>query len=224
MAYVEARMRVKGKQYEISVDVDEALKLKKGAGNVHAALNSDAIYHDIHKGTKVSNDQLMEAFGTTDVYTIATKIIKDGEVQKPQEFRDAEREARIRQVIDLLLRNAVDQHGKPYTEERLRRAIDEVHFNFDKRAPEAQMHDLIHKLKEIIPIKVETKRIKIIIPAQYTGHIYGLLKDYKESEDWQGNGDLVAIIAIPAGMQIDFFEKLNAATHGAVQSEELDAH
>jgi len=61
----------------------------------------------------------------------------------------------------------------------------------------------------------------LIIPAQYTGQVYGLFKDYKESEDWLPNGSLQVIINMPAGMQIDFYEKLNSITHGAVHSEEL---
>ena len=47
------------------------------------------------------------------------------------------------------------------------------------------------------------------------------MKDKKEREDWLSNGDLQAIMNVPAGMQIDFYEKLNNITHGAVVSEEL---
>jgi ribosome maturation protein SDO1 len=83
------------------------------------------------------------------------------------------------------------------------------------------MAELVAKLQPIIPIRIETKRISLTIPARFTGQVYGLLKDYKESEDWLANGDLKAIINIPAGMQLDFYDKLNAITHGAVLSEEL---
>jgi ribosome maturation protein SDO1 len=221
MANVEARFKVKGKEFEISVDVDEALKVKDGEGDVSRALNSDAIYYDLKKGTRASEDDLKDSFGTTDVYEIARKIMTSGEIQKPQEYRDAEREARVKQVVDLILRNALDQHGKPYTEERIKRAIEEVHFSFDNRPAEAQMPELIHKLREILPIKIETKKVKLIIPATYSGQVYGLLKDYKESEEWLSNGDLQVILNIPAGMQIDFYEKLNGITHGAVVSEEM---
>ena len=161
------------------------------------------------------------AFGTTEAYEIARQIIVKGEVQKTQEFRDAEREAKIKQVIQLILRNAIDQHGRPYTEERIKRALDEARVNIDNRAPEQQVTGIIEKLKTVIPIKLETKRIKLIIPAQYTGQVYGLLKDYKESEEWLANGNLEAVIQIPAGMQMDFYEKLNHSTHGAVQSQDL---
>ena len=221
MAQVTARMKVKGKHYEILVDLDEALKVRTGKGDIISALKSTAVYYDMKKGTSASNADLTDAFGTTDLYQIATKIVTSGEVQKNQEFRDAEKEARIKQVIHLIIRNAVDQNGRPYTEERLKRAIEESHYSFDNRPAEQQMAAVIEKLKTIIPIKIETKRIKLTIPAQHTGAVYGLLKDYKESEDWLSNGSLAVIINIPAGMQIDFYEKLNHITHGSVQSEEV---
>ena len=221
MATVEARIKVKGKQFEISVDLDEALKVKAGKGNVSAALNMPAIYTDAKKGNAASKDELNAFFDTDNVLVIAEMIMKKGEIQKNQEFRDAEREKKIKQVIDLILRNAVDQHGRPYTEERIRKAIGEVHFNFDNRPAEQQMPELIAKLATVIPIKVETKKIKLTIPARYSAQVYGMLKDYKESEEWLSNGDLQVIMNIPSGLQIDFYDKINSVTHGAVTSQEM---
>lgn len=221
MPNVEARMRVKGKEFAISVDLDEALKVRVGTGNVAAALNSPAIYTDLKKGLAASKAELDYAFDTSDANLIAETIMKKGEIQKNQEFRDAEREKRVKQVVDLILRNAVDQHGRPYTEERIRKAIGEVHFNFDHRPADQQMPELLTKLATIIPIRVETKRVKLTIPARFSGTVYGMLKDYKESEEWKGNGDLEVVMNIPSGMQVDFYDKLNSVTHGAVMSEEL---
>lgn len=221
MVTVLAKLKVKNKHFEISVDFDEAMKVKNGTGLITRALNSQGIYYNAKEGSVASNADLMDAFQTQDVNAIATTIIQRGELQKPQEFRDAEREARVKQVISMLIRNAVDQNGRPYTEDRLKRAVQEVHFNFDSRPAEKQMADLLEKLKTVIPIRVETKRIKLIIPARFSGQVYGMLKDYKESEDWLANGDLQTIINIPAGLQLDFYDKLNGVTHGAVISEEL---
>ena len=222
MATVEARIKVNGKHFEISVDLDEALKVKAGTGNVSSALNMPSIYTDLKKGFAASKAELNAAFDTEDVYKIAEMIMKKGEIQKNQEFRDAEREKKVKQVIDLILRNSVDQHGRPYTEERIRKAINEVHFNFDNRPAEAQMPELITKLATVIPIKVETKKVKLIIPARFSAQVYGMLKDYKESEEWLGNGDLQVIMNIPSGMQIDFYDKLNSVTRGAVVSQEMN--
>lgn len=221
MPKVTARIKIKNKHYEIHVDLEEALKVKEGKGNVAGALQSPNIFYDLKKGTLASSSDLKDAFGTTEIYEIARTIITKGEIQKTQEYRDEEKEKKIKQVINLIIKNAVDQHGRPFTEERLKSAINQVHFNFDNRSAEQQMPDLLKKLKEIIPIKIETKKIKLIIPARFTGQVYGILKDYKESEDWLANGDLQVTMNIPPGILIDFYERLNSITHGAVQSEEL---
>ncbi|MBU0467242.1 MAG: ribosome assembly factor SBDS [Nanoarchaeota archaeon] len=221
MTNVEARIRIKEKHYEINVDLNEALKVKSGEGNITLALQSPQIYYDLKKGTVASQSDLQSAFGTIDIYEIAKQIIQKGEVQKTQEYRDEEREKKIKQVISLLLQNATDQNSRPCTEERIKAAINEVHFNFDSRPAEKQMADLVKKLKEVIPIKIETKRIKLIVPAQYTGQLYGALQEYKESEEWLSNGNLQVILNIPAGLVMDFYDKINSIAHGAIQSEEL---
>ncbi|MBM3230215.1 ribosome assembly factor SBDS [Candidatus Pacearchaeota archaeon] len=220
-AKVLARYKVKSTMYEIQVDLDEALKVQAGKGNIQAALDMPKIYSDLKKGQVASQDQLTNAFNTTDVYAIATTIIQKGEVQKNQDFRDAEREAKVKQVIQLILKNAVDQHGRPYTEERIKRALEEAKAHIDNKPAEQQLTGILDKLKLVIPIKLDTKRIKLTIPAQYSGQVYGLIKDFKESEDWLANGSLQAVLNIPAGMQLDFYDKLNGITHGAVQSEEV---
>ncbi|RLE44037.1 ribosome assembly factor SBDS [Candidatus Woesearchaeota archaeon] len=221
MPNVEARIKIKGKQYEISVDLDEALNVQKGEGDITLALQSPNIFYDLRKGTHASQEDLQNAFHSIDIYEIAKHIITKGEVQKTQEYRDEAREETKKQVINLLLQNSVDQRGNPYTEERLSSAIKEVTHNFDNRPAEKQMQEILQKLKEIIPIKIEVKRIKLIIPAQFTGQVYGVVQDYKESEEWLPNGNLEVILNIPAGLSIDFFDKINSLTHGAVQSEEL---
>jgi len=221
---VTARIKIKGKLYEINVDLDEALKVKEGKGDITSALTTPCIFSDIKKGTKASEKDLKEAFETTDVYEIAKKIIISGEVQKTQEYREAERELKVNKVINLLIKNAVDQNGRPYTEERMRRLLEEAHCSIDNRPPEQQIHDIVEKLQKIAPIKIEIKRIRLIIPSRFVGQAYGMLKEIKESEEWLPNGDLEAIIKIPAGMQIDFFDKLNSIAHGLIKSEELPSN
>lgn len=221
MVIVVAKYKVKSKTFEVSVDFDEALKVQRREGDITKALNSSQIFYNAKEGSTASQKDLMDAFQTSELYAVATTIIQRGELQRPQEFRDAERENRIKQVVTLLVRNAVDQHGRPYTEDRLRKALQEVHYSFDARPADKQMLDVLEKLKTVIPIRIETKRIRLRIPARFSGHVYGLLKEVKESEAWLANGDLETVIAIPAGMQLDFYDKLNSVTHGAVMSEEI---
>ncbi|MEK6888697.1 MAG: ribosome assembly factor SBDS [Nanoarchaeota archaeon] len=221
MAKVVARIKVNGKHFEIHVDLDAALKVREGKGDIMSAVDVPKVFTDVNKGMVASNAELENSFNTTDFYEIAKRIITKGEVQKTQEFRDSEREAKIKQVITILIKNCSDQHGRPYTEERIQRALKEAHINIDNKPAEQQISGIVQSLQKVIPIKIDLKRIKITIPAQYTAQTYSLLKDYKESEDWLANGALECILNIPAGMQIDFYDKLNKITHGAVQSQDL---
>jgi ribosome maturation protein SDO1 len=221
MVHVTARIKAKGKHFEIDVNLDEALKVRQGKGDLTAALVAPRVFTDLKKGLAASNADLIECFGTTDAYEIAKHIITKGEVQKTQEFRDTERENKVKQLIQLIIKNAVDQHGRPYTEDRIKRAIEEAHYSIDNKPAEQQVVPLVDSLKKIIPIKLDIKKVVLTIPAQYAAQVYGLLKDFKQSEDWLANGSLKAVLNIPAGMTMDFYDKLNNITHGTVQSEDF---
>ena len=58
---------------------------------------------------------------------------------------------------------------------------------------------------------------------QYTGKAYGVARNFGvlEREDWQTDGSWIGIIKIPAGMQTDFYDKLNDITKGNVETRIL---
>jgi len=124
-----ARIKKAGKHFEIIVDLDEALKFKKGESNFIEA-EGDRIFTDSKKGQVPSEKDLKEAFGTTDINEIVKKIVKGGEVQTTQEHRDAEQEKKFRQIVDFISRNAIDpQSGNPITSERIKNAIEQSKVN-----------------------------------------------------------------------------------------------
>ena len=103
MANVEAKLSLKGKRYEVLVDVDKAVQLKKGIPvSMDNVLAINEVFSDVKKGIKLSKNDLKDAFGTEDVKVIAEKIIKNGEVNIPLEMRKAEQENKVKQVVDFL--------------------------------------------------------------------------------------------------------------------------
>ncbi len=222
MVNVEARLKVKGKEYQILVDADKALDFKKGQGIIEEVLAIDEIFSDYKKGLKVSREELENAFGTSDVKEIASKIVKEGEIVLPTEYRNKERENKLKQMIDFLSKNSIDSTtGTPISEMRIKEAIEQAGINIDNKPIEQQVGKVVEKLRQIIPIKLETKKLKIIVPAVHTGKVYGLLKEYSEKEEWLNNGDLQVILNIPSGIQMEFYDKLNAITHGSCIVEEI---
>tara|TARA_Y100000034_G_scaffold130603_1_gene189430 strand:+ start:1201 stop:1875 length:675 start_codon:yes stop_codon:yes gene_type:complete len=221
MTQTLARIKQSGKNFEIIVDLDDALKFKKDE-----VLSIDAegnkIFSDSKKGQIASGSDLKKAFGTEDIDTITKKIIKNGEVLLTQEHRDEEHEKKFKQVVDFLTNNSIDsQTGNPHTAERIKSALEQAHVNIKNTPVENQISDILLEISKIIPIKIETKKVKITIPAVHTGKVYGIINQYKEEEKWLDNGDLEVIVSVPAGIIMDFYDKLNGVTHGSAITEEI---
>jgi len=221
MTNVLARLKTKGKNFEVLVDLDKALEFKKNGGDISQVLLSDEVVSDVKKGLRVPDEDLEECFGTLDLNTIAEKIIKQGEVQLPAEYKNKERGEKVKQVIDFLTKNAVDpQTDKPHTSSRIEQSLQQAGINVENKPIDQQIKKIVEKLQEILPIKIETKKLSIKIPAQHTGKAYGLINEYKEKEEWLDNGDLSILVKIPSGLQMEFYDKLNSITHGSAIVEE----
>ena len=221
MAQTLARIKKAGKNFEIIVDLDDSLKFKKGEISFIEA-EGDKVFTDSKKGQVPSSDDLSDAFGTTNVQEIVETIVKSGEIQLTQEHRGAEQEQKFKQVVDFLATNAIDPQTKnPHTPERIKNALEQAHVNVKNIPIENQIKEIVAEVSKIIPIKLETKKVKITIPAIYTGKAYGVITQYKEEEKWLDNGDLQVIVAVPSGIIIDFYDKLNSVTHGAALTEEI---
>jgi len=159
-----ARIKQKGKNFEIIVDLDGALNLKKGQGSISEVLQTDKIFSDSKKGFHASESDLKECFGTIDVYEISEKIIKNGEILSTKEYRDEEREKKLKQIVELLSKNTVNpQTGNPHTPERIKSALEEAHVNIKNLPIDQQINEIVEAVNRIIPIKIETKKIKITI-------------------------------------------------------------
>ncbi|MBU3924298.1 MAG: ribosome assembly factor SBDS [Nanoarchaeota archaeon] len=221
MAQTTARIKRDGKHFEILVDLDEALKVKRGEGDLVLAVLTDAIFHNLKSGEHVSDEDLEKNFGTTDVMKVAEKIIKSGEVVLPTEYLHKEHDAKYKQVVDFLVRNAMSPEGRPYTPDRIMKALSEANVNVKNKSVESQVEEILDQLSKVLPIKVERKRVRLVIPAIHSGKAYGIVKEFMKTEDWKNNGDLEVVVEVPAGLIMDFYDRINSSTQGSVLSEEI---
>jgi len=221
MTNTTARIKRDGKHFEILVEMEEALKVKKDEGNLNAAVLTDAIFYNLKAGEHASEEDLKKAFGTSDTTAVAEKIIKEGEIIRTTESIKKEHEQKYKQVVDFLSKNAVSPEGIPYTPDRISKALKEAHINIKNKPIESQIGEITDKLSKVLPIKIEMKKVKLTIPAAHTGKAYGVVKEFMIKEDWMNNGDLQVIVEMPAAMIFDFYDKVNSATHGSVLSEEI---
>ncbi|PJC45413.1 ribosome assembly factor SBDS, partial [Candidatus Pacearchaeota archaeon CG_4_9_14_0_2_um_filter_30_8] len=184
MTQTTARLRRNGMDFEVLVDLDDALKFRKGQTD-YLTVDGDRVFSNIKRGDVAAKNDLEIAFKTTDPNEIGKIIVKSGEVLVDQDHRDEDRERKVKQVVDFLSKNAVDpQTGNPITPERIKSAIEQAHVAIKNVSIESQIKEIMDKLSVVIPIKIETKRIKITIPAIQTGKAYGLVTQYKEKENW----------------------------------------
>lgn len=223
MSQTTARLSKQGKHFEILVDLEEALKVKKNqGGDVARAVITQVVFYNIRSGEQASTADLVKNFGTDDFIAVCEKIIKNGEIELPEAFVKQERDVKYKQVVDFIVKNAVSPEGRPYTPDRIMRSLEEAHVNVKNRPVSEQAEEIIEQLKKILPLKIEMKTIRVTVPAQHVGKAYGVVKAYNvDKEDWLSNGDLQATIKLPSAVVFDFYDKLNAVTHGSALSEEI---
>lgn len=217
-----ARLRKGGENFEVLVDCENAIKFRSGKIGIEEALASDFIYKDSKKGEKASEIEMKKIFETSDKKKIAEIIVKSGEIHVTAEHKAKLREEKKKRLVELIHRNAIDSKtGLPHPPRRIEAAMEEARVNIDGfKSAEAQLEDILDKIRTVLPIKFVKKEIEVIIPARYTGNAYNIVRQFGEilKEDWRNDGSLIMNVEIPGGLQEEFFDKLNGLTHGEVES------
>ncbi len=223
---VIARFESKGEKFELLVDPDLALELKKGKNvNFNDLLAIDSVFKDANKGQEASPEAINKVFGTTEIEKIVKEIILHGRVQLTTEQRRKMLEQRKKEVIELIAKNAINpQTLTPHPPQRIENALNEARIQIDPlRSASEQIGEIVKEIKKLIPISVEKLNIAVKIPAQFSAKAEHILHKYElKKEEWQSNGSLVAVIEIPAGLKQQLFNELNHLTHGAVESKVLE--
>ncbi|MBC7218582.1 MAG: ribosome assembly factor SBDS [Hadesarchaea archaeon] len=223
---VVARLSSHGTTFEVLVDPELALSLRMGGSvDMRSLLASDKIFKDSKRGDVASEEMIRKVFGTTDVFKVAEQIVKKGEVQVTTEQRRRMREQRLKQVVATIARRAVNpQTGLPHPPARIEAAINEARVHIDEyKSAEEQIPKIVKALTPILPLKFETRRIAIKIPASYVGKVQRTVRDFGtvKQEQWLNDGSWAVVVEIPAGVQGEFFDKLNDLTRGEVETKVL---
>ncbi|MEM4291823.1 MAG: ribosome assembly factor SBDS [Archaeoglobaceae archaeon] len=216
---VIAKLRKGGTDFEILVDPYLARDLKEGKDvNFDDLLAVEEVFKNAKKGERVPAEELQKNFGTTDIREIAKKIILEGEVQITAEQRKEMLEAKRRQIITFISKNAIDPRtGTPHPPARIERALEEARVHIDIfKSVEAQIKDIVKALKPILPLKFEEIEIAIKIPAEYVGKAISALYNFGgvTKEEWQKDGSWICVMKIPAGMYGDLMDLLGRTTKG----------
>jgi ribosome maturation protein SDO1 len=223
---VIARLSSRGSTFEVLVDPELALAVKAGeSANVRNALAVDKVFKDSKKGDAASEELIRKTFGTLDVFKVAEEIIKRGEVQVTTEQRRKMREQRLRQIVSLISRRAINpQTNLPHPPARIESAMAEAKIQIDEfKSAEEQLPKIVKALLPLIPLKFETRKIAIKIPAGHVGRTQRMVREFGtvREERWLGDGSWTVVVEIPAGVQGEFFDKLNDLTRGEAETKVL---
>ncbi|HLC60780.1 MAG TPA: ribosome assembly factor SBDS [Candidatus Nanoarchaeia archaeon] len=223
---VIARLKTEGNNFEILVDCANALAIIEGKTvDMHDVLAAMQIFSDAHKGLVASEHAIKQIFGTNDVNDVANQIIHKGEIQLTQEYRENLREEKRKQIIAIIHRNGVDpKTHMPHPPNRIENAFAEAKFHVNEFKPvQLQVQDALKILRPILPIKFEVKEIAIKITPEFAPKCYSIIKQFSTilREEWQTNGNWVAVVEIPGGMESDLYDRLNKICHGNVESKIL---
>jgi ribosome maturation protein SDO1 len=223
---VIARLHKGGDRFEILVDPHQAEHILEGKiDNILSALAIDAVFSDSKKGTHAPVESLQKQFKTTDVSTIAKEIIQKGEIQLTTEQRHEMQQQKRKRIVDMIVKNAMDPRTKmPHPRTRIELALDEAKVHIDPfKSVNQQMKTVIEVLRPILPISMEHVRISVKIPPEQVGKAYGAVRSFGtlEREEWQSDGSWIGIVKLPAGMQTDFYDRLNTLTKGNIETRIL---
>jgi len=221
---VIARLQHSGKKFEILIDPYKALEFKRGKSiDMSEILAYPAIYKDARSTETVPESDLQSVFGTKDVFKIAERIIKEGEVQLTTEQRREMVGSKKNQIANIISKRGINpQTNSPHPPQRILTAMEKAGVKIDPFLDaEAQIERVLKEIKTIIPISFQRVTIQVKISPQFSGRVYSILKSYGniKNEQWLNDGSLQVNLQVLAGMQEEFFQKLASLTHGQFESK-----
>jgi ribosome maturation protein SDO1 len=186
---------------------------------------SFTVFEDLRRGKKATDGDMEAVFNTTDGMAIAGHILLEGEINWTKTQREEERQKKLKQIITIISKNAINpQNKKPHPYQRIEKAIEEAKVKIDlMRSAEEQIDDIVKSIRTIIPIRIEQVEMALKIPTAFTAKGYNIVAQYVQikKEEWQSDGSWVAVVSLPAGLQMELIDKLNKLTHGRVQTKIL---
>jgi len=220
---VVIRLKKAGMKFEVLVDPDKVLEFKKGKSlNIEEILAYPGIYHDVRRGDAIPENELQTKFGTTNVFQVAKKIIAEGELQFTTEQRRRFVEEKRREIADIISKRGINpQTNTVHPPQRILNAMDKAGIHVDPFIEaELQVNKIVESIKTLLPIKFQRIIVEIIIPPQFSGKLYSVLKRTvgKFDERWLNDGSLQVTLDIPAGAQEEVFKKIGDITKGNFKS------
>ncbi len=219
-----ARLKTHGKTFEVFVDPEGALALKRGEPvKIEDILAVEDVFLDAKNGDRPAEQDVINAFGTTEPLQIAQKVIIDGELHLTTEQKKKIQDEKKTRVINIIATNAINPQTKgPHPPARIEAAMNEAGVHIDPMKKVDELVEIAMKaIRPIIPIRFEEVKIAIKLPAEYAAKGYGSVAGFGalSKQEWQNDGSWIGIITIPAGRQDELYSLLNRLTKGSAETK-----
>jgi ribosome maturation protein SDO1 len=222
---VTARLESHGARFEVLIDPDAALAIKRGEfdGDLTDVIAAEDVFEDASRGDRPAEADLETVFETTDPLSIIPEVVRRGEIQITADQRREMQERKRRALIDRIARNAINPQmdDAPHPPERIERALEEAGFRVDPMEPvSAQVDDALEALRPVIPIRFAEVTMAVRLPAEHAGKAQARVREFGdlEREEWQSDGSWVGVLTFPAGMQNEFYDLVNEQTSGEAET------
>jgi ribosome maturation protein SDO1 len=229
---VIARYDTSGERFEVLVDPQIVWKIrnKEDLGENFEILDYlaiDTVFKDSHKGIRASTETMAKIFSDAQIQNVAMDIIVKGEIQLTTDQRKEMTENKRKQIVSMIARNAINPQTKtPHPPQRIDRAIAEAKVSIDPFKPvDTQVQDILKKLQPIIPIRFEKIVLAIRLTGEEYGKCYGDIKNFGKitKDEWQKDGSWIGLLELPAGMQGEFYDKINSKTKGTAEIKLIES-
>jgi|LGVF01.1.fsa_nt_gb ribosome maturation protein SDO1 len=223
---ITARLKHGGKHYEVLVDPELALSLRKGDDvDIPAMLAVEDVFENASRGDHPAEEAVERTFGTTEIYAVAKHIVEHGELHLTKDQRKQILDDKRRQVVGIIAAGAFNPQTKaPHPPARIEKAMDEAGIHLDPmKSVDELVSTTMDAIRPIIPIRFDTVEVAVKIPADYAAKAYGAVAGFGEvrKEEWQHDGSWIGVIKIPAGMQLDFYGIVNRVSKGNAETKLL---
>ena len=222
---VTARLESHGSRFEVLVDPDAALAIKRGEfeGDLEDVIAAEDVFEDASRGDRPAESDLEKVFDSTDPMEIISEVIERGEIQITAEQRREMQERKRKQLVNLIARNAINpqMNDAPHPPDRIESALEEAGFRVDPMEQvEAQVDEALDALRPVIPIRFEEITVAVQFPAEHAGRAQARVRDFGDlrEEEWQPDGSWIGVIEFPAGMQDDFYDLVNELSSGEAET------
>ena len=223
---VTARLESHGERFEVLVDPDAALAIKRGEfdGDLEDVIAAEDVFENASRGDRLPENALEDVFGTTDPMTIIPEVIERGEIQITADQRREMQEQKRKNLINRITRNAVNPQmdDAPHPPERIESALEEAGFTVDPMEPvENQVDEALEALRPVIPIRFDTITVAVQLPADYAGSGQAQVREFGDlqREEWQADGSWIGVVQFPAGMQNEFYDLVNEVSSGNAETQ-----